>query len=233
MKRSTKLAERHRRCQAERCNRFFSTNAYVQAFGARSFQVARALCRRPQFALKPSQGIRRSHWVDQHDRDLVDEIASGTFEGPNLRTGGAWRDARQRRCYPACRTRWSLNGHETRLNPAGARYSQSPIGADAGGDGPSWNRELCRHQSILTTIQITARYPKHDLSQIDSFFIGRVRNSERTRAISPDFTTAGSRWSSKSADCPSGAPQLARQHACRFVRPSSCAPRHSFDKRLT
>jgi hypothetical protein len=76
--------------------------------------------------------------------------------------------------------------------------------ANGGGDGPSWNRELCCPWSILTTTQIKLRYPKRDLSQIDSFFIGaRPRagfseasafsGSERTGAVSPDFTTAGSR----------------------------------------
>lgn len=130
------FATRHRRCQAERCNRFFSTNAHVQAFGARSFRVARVLRRRPQFALKPSQGISRSHRVDQIDRDLIDEIARGTFEGTNVKTGGAGRDARQHHCCLAFRTRRSLNGHEACLDPAGAQYSLSPMDAYGGGDGP-------------------------------------------------------------------------------------------------
>ena len=82
----------------------------------RSIVPGRAPLRgRPQFALKPSQGFGRSHRVDQFDRDLIDEIASGTFEGTNVKTGGAGRDARQHRCCLAFRTRWSLNGHDLRL----------------------------------------------------------------------------------------------------------------------
>jgi len=150
----------------------------------RSIVPGRAPLRgRPQFALKPSQGFGRSHRVDQFDRDLIDEIASGTFEGTNVKTGGAGRDARQHRCCLAFRTRWSLNGHGTRLDPAGARYSQSPMDADGGGDGPSWNHELCCHWSILTTIQIKTCYPERDLTQVDSFFIGRLPN--RTRRAQP------------------------------------------------
>lgn len=109
----------------------------------------------------------------------MDKIASGTFEGPNVKTGWAGRDARQHRRCLAFGTRWSLNGHEARLNPAGARYSQSPMDADGGGDGPSWTREVCFPWSILTTTQIKVRYPKRDLSQIDPFFIGRLPNQTR------------------------------------------------------
>src|SRR5205809_826061 len=89
----------------------------------------------------------------------MDKIASGTFEGPNVKTGRAGRDARQHRRCLAFGTRWSLNGHEARLNPAGARYSQSPMDADGGGDGPSWTREVCCPWSILTTTKLRSAIP--------------------------------------------------------------------------
>src|SRR5207245_1338017 len=53
---STCLSKRSNRL-ADKCRRVERSKPEIWAFSTRSFAVARVLRRRPQFALKPSQGI--------------------------------------------------------------------------------------------------------------------------------------------------------------------------------
>ena len=65
----------------------------------------------------------------------MDQLASGTFEGPNVKTEAAGRNTRRHRFCLALGTRWPLNDHETRQEIGGSAILSVTLDAKMGGDG--------------------------------------------------------------------------------------------------
>ena len=67
-----------------------------------------ALRRRSQFARKPTDRFFGFHRIDKFDHALVDVVASRTFEGSNVKSGGVRGNARQHRNCFALWTWWPM-----------------------------------------------------------------------------------------------------------------------------
>jgi hypothetical protein len=103
-------------------------------------------------ALEPTGCFKRFHRINQLDYELVDQIASGTFECPDVKASGSGGDTGQHQGCLTFRATWSLNAHEASpFDQAGAQHSQSPVGADTGGDGASSHVGFIRYWSIQLT----------------------------------------------------------------------------------
>src|ERR1700686_65974 len=103
-------------------------SSWKSSFGSRSRQAPSAnhLLRWRWQALEPTGCFKRFHRINQLDYELVDQIASGTFECPDVKTRGSGGDACQHQGCLAFRATWSLNAHEASpFDQAGAQHSQS------------------------------------------------------------------------------------------------------------
>jgi hypothetical protein len=96
-----------------------------------------ALRWRSQFAPEPARRFPRFHRIDERDHALMNMIASGASECPDVkaeRAGRAGRDPCQHRHRFALRAWWSVErAHdEVPVHQAGAQDSRSPVDADSG-----------------------------------------------------------------------------------------------------
>jgi hypothetical protein len=117
---------------------------------------------RSQFANEPAN-ISRLHWIRRYS-DFFDMIAFGAIERAKFESCRPRRDARKQHARSAFRAAETLNCEQWNcgqmiahcippLGQAGAQNSQSPVGAEKGGDGTSMLFRVPRRWSISLTFK--------------------------------------------------------------------------------